>query len=135
MSEAIKKMGERFRMKREEMCLSLKEVENATSIRGSYLQAIEEGRILQAVSTVYALGFMRQYGHFLGWDQEKLSREFPDAFRIPIEKQDFAYGIGTLESRGHPQGSGRVSPQLIWGSLGLLLLLALWYFAKFVGVW
>ena len=40
-----KRVGEIFKNKREEMHLSLKEVENATSIRMMYLQAIEEGHI------------------------------------------------------------------------------------------
>ena len=100
MSEGLKKMGEKFRSKREEMSLSLKEVENATSIRIVYLQAIEEGRVDHFLSNVYALGFIRQYGNFLRLDHDKLAKEFPEAMRLPPEKQDFAYGIGTLEMRG-----------------------------------
>ena len=44
----VEKLGDLFRSKREEMSLTLKEVENATSIRMLYLQAIEEGRALAA---------------------------------------------------------------------------------------
>ena len=69
--EGNRKMGESFRVKREEMNLTLKEVENATSIRMNYLQAIEEGRVQQVLSSVYALGFLRQYATFLGFDPEK----------------------------------------------------------------
>ena len=102
MSEGLKKLGDAFRTKREEMNLSLKEVENATSIRMVYLQAIEEGRVDHFLSNVYALGFIRQYATFLGYENEALNKEFPEAFRLPIEKQEFAYGIGTMEIRGHP---------------------------------
>ena len=131
--EGAKKMGESFRQKREEMNLSLKEVENATSIRTLYLQAIEEGRVLQFLGSVYALGFIRQYANFLGFDQDLLGKEFPDAFRMPIEKQDFAYGIGTLEARGNPQGGVRWLPNLFW-SVGVVLIgIAAWYFGKLVG--
>src|SRR3989344_4252739 len=73
------KLGSRFRAKREEMNLSLKEVENATSIRAIYLQAIEEGRVHQFLSSVYALGFMRQYASFLGFEPERLGKEYPEA--------------------------------------------------------
>src|SRR4051812_38720556 len=97
MSDGLKKVGEKFRTKREEMSLTLKEIENATSIRILYLQAIEEGKVEHFLSTAYALGFIRQYGSFLGFDIEKLSKDYPDAFRFAPEKQDFAYGIGTLE--------------------------------------
>ncbi len=127
-------MGERFRAKREEMNLTLKEVENATSIRMLYLQAIEEGRVDHFLSNVYALGFIRQYGSFLGFESEKLAKEFPEALRLPPEKQDFAYGIGTLEMRGNPHSSVRWIPNLIWGALCVIVAIGAWYFAKFVGL-
>ena len=127
------KLGSLFRTKREEMTLSLKEVENATSIRMTYLQAIEEGRASQILSSVYALGFIRQYAQFLGFDAEKLSREYPESFRLPAEKQDFAYGIGTLEMRGSPHSKTRWMPNLGWAALALFLVLGAWYFGKMVG--
>jgi cytoskeletal protein RodZ len=131
--EGIRKLGESFRQKREEMSLSLKEVENATSIRMMYLQAIEEGRVQQFLSTVYALGFIRQYASFLGFDHDKLGKDYPDAFRMPTEKQDFAYGIGTMEARGSPQGGVRWLPNLAW-SVGVVFIgIAAWYFGKLIG--
>lgn len=134
MSEGLKKMGEKFRTKREEMNLSLKEVENATSIRMPYLQAIEEGKIGHFISTAYAAGFIRQYASFLGYEVEKLNKEFPDALRLPPEKQDFAYGIGTLEMRGSPHGGVRWVPNLMWGALFIVVVIAAWYFARAVGI-
>lgn len=134
MSDGFKKMGEKFREKREEMSLTLKEVENATSIRMLYLQAIEEDRVSQFLSTVYALGFIRQYASFLGFDPEKLLKEYPDSFRLAPEKQDFAYGIGTLEMRGNPSGGVRWMPNVLWGSAILLVGICAWFFAKALGV-
>lgn len=134
MSEGLKKLGDAFRTKREEMNLSLKEVENATSIRMIYLQAIEEGRVDHFLSNVYALGFIRQYATFLGYENEALNKEFPEAFRLPSEKQEFAYGIGTMEVRGHPHGGVRWIPNLLWGLAFVLIAISAWYFAKFVGV-
>ncbi len=134
MSEGLKKMGEKFRFKREEMNLTLKEVENATSIRMIYLQAIEEGRVDHFLSNVYAIGFIRQYGNFLGFENEKLTKEFPEALRLPPEKQDFAYGIGTLEIRGSPHGGIRWIPNLIWAVGFVLIAVCAWYFAKFCGL-
>ncbi len=134
MSDGLKKMGEKFRFKREEMSLTLKEVENATSIRMVYLQAIEEGRVDHFLSSVYATGFIRQYASFLGIENDKLTKEFPEALRLPSEKQDFAYGIGTLEMRGNPQGGIRWIPNLIWLVGFVIVAIGAWYFAKFVGV-
>lgn len=131
--DVLKKMGDSFRKRREEMNLTLKEVENATSIRGVYLQAIEEGRVQQFLSTVYAQGFIRQYANFLGVDGEKLVKEYPEAFRLPTEKQDFAYGIGTLEARGSPQGGIRWLPNLIWSLAIVVVGVVAWYFGKLIG--
>ena len=127
-------LGEILREKREEMKLSLKEAESSTSIRTTYLQAIEEGRIGHFLSNAYALGFMRQYANFLGLDIEKLLKEHPDAVRLPPEKQDFAYGIGTLEARGSPHGGVRWMPNLIWGVVTVATIIGAYYFAKFMGI-
>jgi cytoskeletal protein RodZ len=133
MSEGLKKLGETFKKKREEMNLTLKEVENATSIRTLYLQSIEEGRAQQFLSAAYALGFIRQYASFLGYDLEKLHKDYPEAFRLAPEKQDFAYGIGTLEMRGNPQHKVRWMPNLAWGAVALLTIIGAWYFGKLIG--
>jgi len=127
-------LGEKLRVKREEMSLSLKEVENATSIRMMYIQAIEEGKVGHFLSPAYSMGFIRQYGNFLGFDMEKMSKEHPEAFRIVPEKQDFAYGIGTLEMRGNPHGGVRWVPNLLWGSAAVLVCICAWYFAKAIGL-
>lgn len=132
--ERVEEIGNTFRMKREEMNLTLKEVENATSIRMNYLQAIEDGKIGQYISAVYALGFIKQYANFLGLNGDKIISENPKAFHLRAEKQEFSYGIGTLESRGSPKSSGRFLPNLMWVGFFSLMLAFAWYFAKFLGV-
>jgi cytoskeletal protein RodZ len=134
MTEDAQRLGEVFQTKRSEMNLTLKEVENATSIRMIYLQYIEEGKCTQYLSPVYTLGFIRQYATFLGLNPDTLNKEYPNAFRMKKEKQEFDYGIGTLESRNSNSGSARWMPNLIWGGGILLILLSAWYFAKFLGV-
>ncbi|MEL7432238.1 MAG: helix-turn-helix domain-containing protein [Chlamydiota bacterium] len=132
--EDLQILGKQFKTKREEMHLSLKEVENVTSIRKVYLQAIEEGRAAQFLSPVYALGFIKQYAVFLGYDPEELVKKHPKAFRLHPEKQEFSYGIGTLETRGSPGGAIRSLPSAAWIALTFLILVSAWYFAKFLGV-
>jgi cytoskeletal protein RodZ len=134
MSEEIKRVGSLFKTKRTELGLSLKEVENSTSIRSSYLEAIEEGNIGQHISGVYALGFMKQYGQFLGIDIDHLIRENPQAFRMPSEKHEFSYGIGTLEVRGSIGGGVKWLPNLMWAAAAAILLVVAWYLAKFLGI-
>jgi cytoskeletal protein RodZ len=129
-----KKVGEIFRMKREQKSVSLKEVESSTSIRTTYLQAIEEGNIGKFLSTIYMYGFMRQYALYLGLDIEKLIKDYPELFKLPKETHDFAYGIGTLESRSSMHRGQRLLPRVLWVGGGALVLFLAWRLAKALGV-
>lgn len=134
MSEELKHIGQMFKAKRKELNMTLKEVENSTSIRSGYLEAIEEGKVQEFISNVYAVGFIKQYANFLGFDAEKIVRENPVAFKMPGEKHDFAYGIGTLEMRGSLGGGVKWLPNLLWALLGTTVLFLGWYFAKLIGI-
>lgn len=134
MSAELKSVGEFFKAKRQELNVSLKEAENATSIRSSYLEAIEEGEIDQYISGVYALGFMKQYAQFLGVDIEDMIRQNPQVFHMPAEKHEFSYGIGTLEVRGSMGGGIKWLPNLLWIGIATFVLVIAWYLAKFLDV-
>lgn len=134
MSEELKRVGAAFKSKRKELNFSLKEAENSTSIRSSYLEAIEEGNIDEHIAGVYAIGFMKQYANFLGIDVESMIRENPQAFRMPTEKHDFSYGIGTLEMRGSMGGGVKWLPNVLWAGAAAILLVIAWYLAKFLGI-
>lgn len=130
----VQPIGETFKRRREEVKITLKEVENATSIRKSHLEAIEAGEIQNIISPVYAQGFIRQYASFLGLDGEAILREHPELFSRVQEAQEFAYGIGTLETRGTPGASAKWLPNLAWGVAFIGILILGWYFAKFLEV-
>jgi cytoskeletal protein RodZ len=128
--DEAKEIGEVFQKRRKELNLSLKEVENATSIRMTYLQAIEEGATDKLISPIYAQGFLRQYANFLGIDGDAIVRENPKVFSRK-ENQEFSYGIGTLEMRGNPGASVKWFPNAIWLIAFAGLFLGAWYLAKF----
>jgi cytoskeletal protein RodZ len=130
---SIKDLGESLKQKRKERNLSLKEAENATSIRMNFLQAIEEGEVSKLISPVYAQGFIKQYSAFLGVDSEKFFRENPDIFTRQ-QNQEFSYGIGTLEMRGNPGASVKWVPNAIWLVAFIAVLAAAYFFAKFLEV-
>ena len=134
MSEELKRVGAILRTKRAEKNLSLKEVENATSIRQSHLESIEEGTLSEQLSGIYSLGFTKQYATFLGLEVDQLTREYPGAFRPVGEKHDFAYGIGSLEKRGSQSGGVKWFPNVLWAGLSALVLLGAWYLAKALGL-
>lgn len=127
-------IGETFRQRREELKISLKEAENATSIRMGHLKAIEAGEMKKLISPVYAQGFIRQYANFLGLDGDAILRSHPELFSRTQGTQEFAYGIGTLETRGTPKGSAKWLPNVAWGAAFVGILVLGWYFAKFLEV-
>lgn len=133
MNSDIKTLGSKFRIKREEMHLSLKEIENATSIRMAYLQSIEEGDIGKYLSPVYAMGFIKQYASFLGFDGEKIIKECPHAFKMNRRKQEFDYGLGSIDIR-NKSNSAKKGSNILWIGVCLGVLVIAWYFAKFLKV-
>jgi cytoskeletal protein RodZ len=134
MTEELKRLGEMLRVKRCEKNLSLKEVENATSIREAHLEAIEGGTIGDHLSGIYAQGFTKQYATFLGFAVDQLIQDNPGAFHLPGEKHEFSYGIGTLEKRGSQNGGVKWFPNVLWVALSAVVLVAAWYLAKALGV-
>jgi len=132
-TEELMTLGDTLKQKRKERNLSLKEVENATSIRMNYLQSIEDGDLNKLISPVYAQGFIRQYATFLGLDSEHIIRENPEIFNRQ-EDQEFSYGIGTLESRGNPGAGVKWVPNAVWVVAFVLVLVVAWYFARFLEV-
>lgn len=131
--EKFQEIGGQFRHRREEMGISLKEAENATSIRMAYLQAIEQGEVQKLISPIYAQGFVKQYAVYLGVDVDPFLRENPELFGRP-DKQEFSYGIGTLEMRGNPGGGVKWIPNAVWilGVIGVCVLA--WFFARWLEV-
>lgn len=125
----INTLGAKFKKRRNEMNLTLKEIESATSIRLNYLQAIEDNKVQHLISPVYAQGFMRQYATFLGIDPEKIMREHPEIFQ-KAAAQEFSYGIGTLEMRNTHSSSGKGVSNVVWGGLLVVVVLAAWYLAS-----
>lgn len=133
MKTEMKEIGEIFKQRRKEINVSLKEVENATSIRMGYLQSIEEGEVEKLISPIYAKGFVKQYAAFLGIDGEKIIEENAHLFK-QASPQEFSYGIGTLEMRGHPGSGVKWFPNALWMLLFLGVLALAWFTARYLEV-
>jgi cytoskeletal protein RodZ len=134
MNEDMVKLGKLIKATREERNLTLKDIANATSIRESYLNALEMGKIYDCISPVYGQGFLRQYLQFLNMKLEVLMENYPQAFRQPKEKQEFDYGMGTLEMRGSDRGHSKLIPNILWGVFGTIIILSAWLLVKYLGL-
>lgn len=130
-------LGDRLRRRREERHISLKEVENATSIRMGYLEAIEGGEIKKLPSPIYAQGFIKKYASFLELDGERLLKEHAHLLEELTEqhddKSDFAFGIGTVEVRGTAEGESRWKPGLLWIGISSAVVVILWFTLRALG--
>jgi cytoskeletal protein RodZ len=134
MQEEMVKLGRLLKAMREDKRISLKEVESSTSIRESYLIALEEGKEASGLSDIYRFGFLRQYASYLDMDMVDLEKKYPHLFQNTPQKHDFAYGIGTLEMRNNAGQSGRSIPGYVMvGAFGLMLIAA-WQLAKYLQV-
>ena len=69
-------MGSTLKAEREKKGLTIKDIEQETSIRAAYLEALEEGRYDVLPSEVYVKGFIRNYAEFLHLDPAPLVQEY-----------------------------------------------------------
>lgn len=131
MPSELLELGEKLKVKRKELNLSIKEVESSTSIRSNYITAIENGDAQNLLSPVYIQGFIKQYAAFLGLDGDNLLAvaKFDDLGKKP----SFLYGLGPVERRSSVGGL-KWMPILKWSSAIAFILTSLYLFAKFMDV-
>jgi cytoskeleton protein RodZ len=71
-SPAAHAIGERLRERREELGLDLESVGDALRIKPIYLAALEQGRAQDLPGPTYAIGFIRAYAQYLGFNSERV---------------------------------------------------------------
>lgn len=81
------KVGQVLRDAREQLGLSLITCEEATRIRRKYLEALEEGRVVDLPGEVYVKGFLRTYGNYLGLDGAALVDQYKGTLRADARRQ------------------------------------------------
>jgi cytoskeletal protein RodZ len=69
-------LGDKLRAERERQSLTIKDIEQGTSIRALYIDCIEKGAYEQLPGEVYTKGFIRNYANFLKLDADAFVREF-----------------------------------------------------------
>lgn len=71
-------IGPLLRDAREELGISLKEVERSTSIRARYLEGLEQENLSELPGKSYVQAFLLSYAEFLGLDADEMSRRFKE---------------------------------------------------------
>jgi len=77
----MEEIGSVLRQAREQLGLTLEEVERATHIRARNLAILESGDWDSLASTVQARGFLKNYAEFLGLDAERLLTRYAEALQ------------------------------------------------------
>jgi cytoskeletal protein RodZ len=131
-------LGELLKIKRCELNMSVKEVESSTSIRCTYIEAIEEGNIDELLSSVYMQGFMRQYAIFLGFDLAELEKNYTDVFTQKVKQgapKEFSYGLGSIEMRqGTLSNSIWKVENVLWVVAFAAVFVAAFFLSKLLGI-
>ena len=70
----MKDIGNFLRERREAKGISLTEVEKDLKIRKKYLQNLEEGNVDIIPGKTYLVGYLRNYGKYLGIDEENINQ-------------------------------------------------------------
>lgn len=69
-------VGYTLRQERERQNLSISDIEQGTSIRALYIEAIENGEYDKLPGKIYTKGFIKNYAKFLEMDVEAIVKEF-----------------------------------------------------------
>lgn len=69
-------LGEVLRTERERQHLTIQDIEEGTSIRAVYIEAIENGNYEKLPGDVYTKGFIKSYASFLNLNGEELVKQF-----------------------------------------------------------
>lgn len=76
--DKVKQLGAEIRQRREELGLSVDDVQRETRIRSKYLLAVEEGDESQAPGSTYYRAFLKTYATFLGLDGSRYSLAYQE---------------------------------------------------------
>lgn len=94
-------VGDILRAEREKQGLTIKDIENETSIRTLYIEAIEKGDRKALPSEVYVKGFIRNYAEFLRLDADALARQYREEIHGAEEPPPTVAAIPVAEGGEH----------------------------------
>jgi len=97
----VKELGRRLKARREELGLSIEEVQAETKIRRRYLEALEAGDEGPIPGEVYVKGFLRFYANFLGLDGLEMVLEYR-AWKEALAQEE----AGSVRKGGSSESAG-----------------------------
>lgn len=127
----MKDIGRRLKAKREELGLTVDQVQAETKIRRRYLEALEAGKEGLIPGDVYVKGFLRFYANFLGLDGQALVaeyRQWKESLADEEESEPVAHApTAVTPSRGGRRGRLGTLAALVAVILILVAAAGFWY--------
>lgn len=117
-------VGASLRARRVELGLNLDEVADRLRIRRTYLTAIEDGRVDELPGPIYAVGFVRTYADYLGFQPVPAVERFKAELARALQPTRLSFPTPSPESRA-PRGWAIVIGLLLAGGV-----FALWQYRQ-----
>jgi len=89
----IKEIGEALKNKRLKKGLTFDDIYKKTRIYPGIIKSLEEGKIEESVSRIYAKGFLKKYIEFLGLNKDEILKDFDRAFPKKEENKIYAENL------------------------------------------
>lgn len=115
-------VGTLLRERREELELDLEAIGEALRIKPAFLAALEQGRAQDLPGATYAVGFIRAYAHYLGFDADRVLDSYKAESAEVQARPDLALPLA-LGERSLPGG-----PILLVGLILALCGYGTWYY-------
>jgi len=123
-------LGDRLRVWRESMGLSVEDIAREIKTSSHYIYALEEGRYDVFLAKVYAVGFLKQIvTHFNLDEQESLLTMMRNEWDARGKKDDNPYVYREVNKKGWQKW--HLTSRRLFGAIGTILLL---YFFWFLGI-
>lgn len=119
-------IGQQLRSQREQLGLSIENVERHSHIRAHYLQALEGGNLDDLPSPVQGRGMLTNYANFLGLDPDKLLLHYAEGLqaRLSLRQRMLQQAQPTRPRKDIAHRKWRIPLDLLFGSFLILALIA-----------
>ena len=105
-------VGYTLRQERERQNLSISDIEQGTSIRALYIEAIENGEYDKLPGAIYTKGFIKNYAKFLEMDVDAVVKEFAnDMAELNAEAEAEAAKAAAAENIPAPEKKVEPKPE------------------------
>jgi hypothetical protein len=98
MNDEQRELGEILKNARLKMGYCLKSLESKTSIRQSYLEAMEAGNF-KFLSHIYINGFVQKVVETVELDMGAIRQSYPEIFQKPIHELEPEFGLAGIDHR------------------------------------